>query len=72
MSATILRIATVIALAAIPGGPAQERCPGDTAIVPAACRTRMEAQQRRLGHAGFADTAARRPGPMLVTGRPRF
>lgn len=72
MSAIIPRIATVIVLAAIPGGPVHERCAADTAMTPAACHARMEAPQRRLGQAGFLDTAARRPGPMTVTGRPRF
>lgn len=89
MSAIILRIATVIALAAIlpwlahaapsldygPEAEARflERCAEDTAMTPWACRVQMEVLQQRLGYAGFLDyAAARRPGAMVVSGRPRF
>lgn len=89
MLATTLRIAAVIALAAIlpwlahaasspdHGPEAQarclERCADDIALTPSACSAHGEALQRRPGYAGFMDcAAARRPGPMMASGRPRF
>lgn len=89
MLATILRIATVIALAAVlpwlahaapsldhgPEAEARclERCADDIALTPPTCHAHGAALQRRLGYPGFLDhAAARRPGPMMVSGRPRF
>lgn len=77
MSATILRIATVIALAAIlpwlahaapsadygPEAEARflERCVDDIAMTPWGCRAYMEALQQRLGYAGFLEYASASP-----------
>lgn len=63
MSATILRIVAVIALAAIlpwlaHAAPSLDQGPG--------------AEARFLERCADDVAAARRPGPMMVTGRPRF